>query len=99
MTPVGVEGLRFALRDKPRFDRHDLSTLEERSHPHLKRRGVPGYFPGRLPFPVKALQVDGSSEFAAEFEQACQQKRVAVVRAPTEITQAQRSKWTLSIAP
>lgn len=28
----------------------------------------------RLPFPVKALQVDGGSEFAAEFEQACQQK-------------------------
>ena len=28
----------------------------------------------RLPFPVKALQVDGGSEFAAEFELACQQK-------------------------
>ena len=26
----------------------------------------------RLPFPVKALQVDGGSEFAAEFEEACQ---------------------------
>ena len=28
----------------------------------------------RMPFRVKALQVDGGSEFAAEFEQACQQK-------------------------
>jgi putative transposase len=28
----------------------------------------------RLPFPVRALQVDGGSEFAAEFEQACQQR-------------------------
>jgi transposase InsO family protein len=28
----------------------------------------------RMPFPVKALQVDGGSEFAAEFEEACQQK-------------------------
>ncbi len=26
----------------------------------------------RMPFPVRALQVDGGSEFAAEFEQACQ---------------------------
>jgi len=28
----------------------------------------------RVPFPIKALQVDGGSEFAAEFEEACQQK-------------------------
>jgi putative transposase len=26
----------------------------------------------RMPFPIRALQVDGGSEFAAEFEQACQ---------------------------
>jgi putative transposase len=28
----------------------------------------------RMPFSVRALQVDGGSEFAAEFEQACQQR-------------------------
>lgn len=28
----------------------------------------------RMPFPVRALQVDGGSEFAAEFELACQQR-------------------------
>ena len=28
----------------------------------------------RTPFPIKALQVDGGSEFAAEFEEACLQK-------------------------
>lgn len=28
----------------------------------------------RMPFPIPALQVDGGSEFAAEFEQACQQR-------------------------
>lgn len=28
----------------------------------------------RMPFPVRAVQVDGGSEFAAEFEQACQQR-------------------------
>jgi transposase InsO family protein len=26
----------------------------------------------RMPFPIRAVQVDGGSEFAAEFEQACQ---------------------------
>src|ERR1700690_3010265 len=28
----------------------------------------------RMPFPIRAVQVDGGSEFAAEFEQACQQR-------------------------
>jgi transposase InsO family protein len=28
----------------------------------------------RMPFPIRAIQVDGGSEFAAEFEQACQQR-------------------------
>jgi hypothetical protein len=28
----------------------------------------------RLPFPLRALQVDGGSEFAALFEEACQQR-------------------------
>ena len=28
----------------------------------------------RLPFPLKAIQVDGGSEFHAEFEQACQER-------------------------
>ena len=28
----------------------------------------------RMPFPIRALQVDGGSEFTADFEQACQQR-------------------------
>ncbi len=28
----------------------------------------------RMPFPIHAVQVDGGSEFAAQFEQACQQR-------------------------
>jgi transposase InsO family protein len=36
----------------------------------------------RLPFPVKALQVDGGSEFAAEFEAACQQKQLPLFVLP-----------------
>jgi putative transposase len=36
----------------------------------------------RLPFPVRALQVDGGSEFAAEFETACQQKKLPLFVLP-----------------
>ena len=36
----------------------------------------------RTPFPVKALQVDGGSEFAAEFEDACQQKELPLFVLP-----------------
>lgn len=36
----------------------------------------------RLPFPLGALQVDGGSEFAAEFEQACQQKDIPLFVLP-----------------
>ena len=36
----------------------------------------------RLPFPVKALQVDGGAEFAAEFELACQQKELPLFVLP-----------------
>jgi putative transposase len=34
----------------------------------------------RMPFPIRALQVDGGSEFAAEFEQACQRRGAPLVR-------------------
>jgi transposase InsO family protein len=36
----------------------------------------------RIPFPVKALQVDGGAEFAAEFELACQQKELPLFVLP-----------------
>jgi putative transposase len=36
----------------------------------------------RLPFPPSALQVDGGSEFAAEFELACQQKEIPLFVLP-----------------
>jgi putative transposase len=29
-----------------------------------------------MPIPIRAMQVDGSSEFAAQFELACQQRRL-----------------------
>ena len=36
----------------------------------------------RMPFPVRALQVDGGSEFAAEFEQACQRRQLPLFVLP-----------------
>ena len=36
----------------------------------------------RMPFPLRALQVDGGSEFAAVFEQACQQRGLRLLVLP-----------------
>jgi len=36
----------------------------------------------RLPFPLKAVQVDGGSEYMAEFEQACQEKGIRLFVLP-----------------
>jgi len=36
----------------------------------------------RLPFPLKAVQVDGGSEFMAEFETACQEKNIRLFVLP-----------------
>ena len=44
----------------------------------------------RLPFPLRAIQVDGGSEFAALFEAAYQQRGPAFIRAATALAQTQR---------
>ena len=36
----------------------------------------------RMPFPIKAIQVDGGSEFQAGFEQACQQRDILLFTLP-----------------
>ncbi len=52
----------------------------------------------RMPFPIAALQVDGGSEFAAEFEQACQQREIPLFvlppRSPKLNGQVERSHRT-----
>lgn len=40
-----------------------------------------------MPFPVKAIQVDGGSEFMAEFEQACQAKGIRLYVLPPKCPQ------------
>ena len=36
----------------------------------------------RMPFKIKAIQVDGGSEFMAQFEEACQQRRIRLFVLP-----------------
>ena len=36
----------------------------------------------RMPFPVRAISVDGGSEFMAEFEASCQQRGIALFLLP-----------------
>lgn len=36
----------------------------------------------RMPFPIRAIQVDGGSEFAADFEQACRERRLKLFVLP-----------------
>jgi putative transposase len=43
-----------------------------------------------FPFPVRALQVDGGSEFAAEFRASLSPKTAPAVRAPAEVAQTKR---------
>ncbi len=35
-----------------------------------------------MPFKIKAIQVDGGSEFMAQFEEACQQRRIRLFVLP-----------------
>lgn len=52
----------------------------------------------RLPFRPGALQVDGGSEFAAEFEQACQQK-ASRCSGVTQSRSTMPTGWSLQNVP
>lgn len=43
----------------------------------------------RALFPVQAIQVDGDSEFRAQFEQACTEKNIHLFCTPSSITEAE----------
>ncbi|MGB6837872.1 MAG: hypothetical protein WBF66_09235 [Dehalococcoidia bacterium] len=40
----------------------------------------------RMPFPVRAIQVDGGSEFRAQFEEACQKRNIRLFVLPPPCT-------------
>lgn len=82
----GLVFKQFTARDA--VSRWDV--LEAR--PKATARAATGFLTTlqqRMPFPLKALQVDGGSEFAAAFEQACQERGLPVRPAPP-LPQAQR---------
>ena len=67
----GVVLKHFSARDM--VSRWDVLEVHERAT-SLAAAHFLNSLIDRMPFPVAALQVDGGSEFAAEFELACQQR-------------------------
>src|SRR6266700_3025177 len=78
-TRRGVVLKHFSARDV--VSRWDVIEVHRRATSLAAARFLEGLL-DRLPFPAKALQVDGGSEFAAEFELACQQKQLPLFVLP-----------------
>ena len=69
------------------FSARDLVSRWDvlQAHPRLHARSARTFLDAllrRMPFPIRAVQVDGGSEFAAEFEQACQALRLPLFVLP-----------------
>ena len=75
----GVTLKHFSARDV--VSRWDVVEVHRRATSLAAARFLDTFLE-RFPFPVKALQVDGGSEFAAEFELACQQKQLPLFVLP-----------------
>ena len=69
----GVVLYHFSARDVT--SRWDVVEVPPRANANTAARFLDTLL-RRMPFPVRALQVDGGSEFAAEFEQACHERRL-----------------------
>jgi transposase InsO family protein len=67
----GVVLKHFSARDM--VSRWDVVEVHERATSLAAAHFLEALV-NRMPFPIAALQVDGGSEFAAEFEAACQQR-------------------------
>jgi hypothetical protein len=81
---AGASGTRYGLA--PLLDaRCGLSLDVLQGHPRLDPRSARTFLDApsrRMPFPIRALQVDGGSEFAAEFEQACELRNLPLFLVP-----------------
>jgi transposase InsO family protein len=75
----GVAYKHFTARDVVcRWDVLDV-------HHRATARGAAAFLEGvleRMPFPVRAIQVDGGSEFKADFERACQERGIPLFELP-----------------
>jgi transposase InsO family protein len=75
----GVVRKHFSARDT--VSRWDVLHVSERATAAAALEFLDALLE-RLPFPPRALQVDGGSEFAAEFEAACQARRLPLFVLP-----------------
>jgi putative transposase len=75
----GVVLQHFSARDL--VSRWDVLQAHARADAHSARTFLEALL-HRMPFPIRAVQVDGGSEFAAEFEQACQVRRLPLFVLP-----------------
>ena len=75
----GVVLKHFTARDV--VSRWDVLEVHTRATA-TTARGFLGTLLSRMPFPVKAIQVDGGSEFGAGFEQACQEQGIKLFVLP-----------------
>jgi transposase InsO family protein len=91
----GVVLKHFSARDM--ISRWDVLEVHERAT-SLAAAHFLDTLIDRMPFPIAALQVDGGSEFAAEFETACQQRSLPLFvlppRSPKLNGQVERSHRT-----
>ncbi len=80
LRPVpGVVLKQFTARDM--VSRWDVLEVHTRATAPLAAKFL-STLQARLPFPLKAVQVDGGSEFAAAFEDACQQRGIRLFVLP-----------------
>lgn len=75
----GVARKHFSARDV--VSRWDVIEVHERATSLSAARFL-DVLVDRMPFPIAAVQVDGGSEFAAEFEQACQARSLPLYVLP-----------------
>jgi putative transposase len=76
----GVLPKHFSVRDI--VSRWDLVEAHQRATSLAAARFLDAAVESACPFTVKALQIDGGSEFAAEFEAACQQRNMPLFILP-----------------
>jgi transposase InsO family protein len=80
VRPVPGVGLKqFTARDV--ISRWDVVEVHERATARLATQFL-DTLQARFPFPVRAIQVDGGSEFFADFETACQQRQIRLFALP-----------------
>ena len=77
--PGGVVLKHFTARDV--VSRWDVVEVHTRATATLAA-GFLDTIQQRMPFPVRAIQVDGGSEFQAGFEQACQERNIRLFVLP-----------------